>query len=573
MNPRRCRPRPGRERAASCLLARALLVLLLHVPAVHADAAKPWAVLYSAGPLQPEPEITSQLVAIRAALQRHEIAVVDEMARVLSATSEPGIAASSEQLAQMQRHLNRASQQLAMGELKGALGELEQFEQQPLALQDALNRQPSEAKKAFSTCVTAAFLLHQSGRAAEASPRVQRCARRFPAFDLSPSQFSEGMRRWFEAEVAGPEHMVWLRVEARSIDRPCTVRINGVDVGRAPMRIRAHLGAVRAQLECDEQPMSNVHTRELSRGENLLRIDPALDQALRHSDAFIYLRYSDREGFAQTAAHAVEIGTALGVSEVLQVVAGAPLRFRHIEVGSGRVVAQSEWSGIAAELNPAVDALLQRPTDISRLTRPSPPPPRRRTATGWFDLEPAAPELYWVVGGLWAASIATSAIMLDARASLRAEGGRLWLDAGPDPTAETEQRLQSLNDDYNTKSWTAMLVAGSTSALMVTSAVLTLPEQTPIPWWAYGVGGLGAAMVVTGAVVWTTVESCPVTNPAERCGDWTHDGSLGPLLIVHGAGPLSVGLTYLLSAVTRSDVEVALHAGDGVTSLSVRGRL
>jgi hypothetical protein len=381
------------------------------------------------------------------------------------------------------------------------------------------------------------------------------------------------MRRWFEAEIAGRDELVWLRVEARSIDVPCTVRVNGVDVGRAPMRIRAHLGAVRAQLECDEQQVSNVHTRELSGGENLLLIDPTLDQALRSNGSSVYLRYSDREGFARAAAHAVEIGTALGVGDVLQVVAGAPLRLRHIEIASGRVVAQSEWSGIEDELDPAVNALLQRPTNISLLTRTSSPAAQRRTATGWFDLEPADPALYWVVGGVWVASIATSAIMLDARASLRAEGGRLWLDASADPTLESEQRLQSLNDDYNTKSWTAMLLAGSTSALMVTSAVLTLPEQTPIPWWAFGVGGLGAAMVVTGAVVWTTVESCPVTNPARHCGEWTHDGSLGPLLIVHGTGPLSVGLTYLLSAATHSDVQVALRAGDGATSLSVRGRL
>jgi hypothetical protein len=568
MKPRRFRPSPGRERAACVLLAYALLGLLLPVPAVHADAAKPWGVLYSAGPLQPEPEITAQLLAIRAALQRHEIAVVEDAASVLAASSEPGIVASAQQLAEMQRHLNRATQQLAMGELAGALGELEQFEQQPLGLQDALNREPAEARKAFSTCVTAAFLLHEADRTHEASARLQRCAGRFPGFDLSPSQFSEGMRRWFEAEVPGPEHMAWLRVEARSIDRPCTVRINGVDVGRAPLRIRAHLGAVRAQLECDARRASNIHTRELSQGENLLPIDPALDEALRSTGSFVYLRYSDREGFALAAAHAVEIGIALGVSQVLQVVGGAPLRFRHIEVASGRVVAQSEWFGAEEELNPAVDALLQRPTDINLLKRPS-PARARRTATGWFDLEPADPALYWVVGGVWAASIATTAIMLDARASLRAEGGRLLLD----PNAETEQRLQSLNDDYNTKSWTAMLFAGSTSALMLTSAVLTLPDQTPIPWWAYGVGGLGAAMVVTGAVVWAAVESCPVTNPARRCGDWTRDAALGPLLIVHGAGPLSVGLTYLLSAATQSDVEVALHAGHGMTSLSVRGRL
>jgi hypothetical protein len=555
------------------LLACALIDLCLRMPVVHADAAKPWAVLYSAGLLQPEPEITAQVVAIRAALQRRGIAVVEDMASLLAASREPGIGASAEQLAGMQRHLDRTAQQLAMGELAGALRALSEFEQQPLALQDAFNREPPDAKKAFSTCVTAAFLLHESDRAAEASPRLQRCARRFPGFDLSPSEYSEAMRRWFEAEVAGPEHMAWLRVEARSVDRPCTVRLNGVDVGHAPLRIRAHLGAVRAQLECEEQRVSNVHTRELSPGENLLPIDPTLDQALRSTGPWVYLRYGDREGFARAAAHAVEIGTALRVSEALQVVGGAPLRFRRIDVGSGRVVAQGEWSGVAEELNPAIDALLQRPTNVSLLTPTPAASAPRRTATGWFDLEPADPALFWVVGGVWAASIATSAIMLDARADLRAEGGQLWLDADGDPDPQTEQRLQSLNDDYNTKSWTAMLLAGSTSTLMITSALLTLPEQTPIPWWAFGVGGLGAAMVVTGTVVWAAVDSCPVTNPAERCGDWTRDASLGPLLIVHGAGPLSVGLTYLLSAATHSDLEVALHAADGRTSLSVRGRL
>ena len=97
----------------------------------------------------------------------------------------------------------------------------------------------------------------------------------------------------------------------------------------------------------------------------------------------------------------------------------------------------------------------------------------------------------------------------------------------------------------------------------------------PVGWRDPSVGKetRSTAMVVTGAVVWATVESCPVTDDAERCGEWTHDASLGPLLMVHGAGPLSIGLTYLISAALHSDVEVALHAGDGATSVSVRGRL
>jgi hypothetical protein len=569
MKPRRFRPSAGRRRTA-CI---ALVCALLHAPALHADAGKPWVVLYTAGPLQPEQEITTQLHAIRAALQRRGVAVVADMATVFARDSEPGVVASQEQLADMRAHLDRASQHLAMGELPGALSELERLEEQPPALQDALNREPAEASRAFSTCVTAAFLLRQSERADEASVRLQGCARRFPGFDLAPNQFSEEMRRWFELEAAVPAHPVWLRVEARSIERPCTVRLNGVDVGHAPMRIRAHLGAVRAQLECDEQRASHVHLRELSPGENLLPIDPALDQALRTAGPWVYLRYSDREGFGQAAGHAVEIGTALGVGEAVQVIGGAPLRFRRIEVASGRVVAESEWSGATGALTPAIDALLQRTADARPRAGASIAPAKRRTATGWFDLTPAGPALFWVVGGAWVASVATSAIMLDARSDLRTEGGRLWMNAGDGADEQTEQRLRSLNDDYNTKSWTAMLLAGSTSAFMITSALLALPERTPIPWWAFGVGGAGAAMVVGGAVVWAAVDSCPVTDPAQHCAQWTRDSSLGPLLIVHGLGPLSIGLTYLLSAATHSDLEVALQAAGGATSLSVRGRL
>jgi hypothetical protein len=195
------------------------------------------------------------------------------------------------------------------------------------------------------------------------------------------------------------------------------------------------------------------------------------------------------------------------------------------------------------------------------------------TATRWFDLSPAGPGLFWIATGLWAASAATSIAILGERSDLRVEAGQLIVSLNPNSADDlTVRRLRSLNDDYVAKSWAALLVAGSINALAVGSALLTLPQRESLPWWAWTLGGVGAAMAATSVSVWATVGSCSVTNSASSCRQWVRDSTFAPLLLIHSAAPLSVGLTYLLAQLTRSQVDVAVRAGADQTTLQLRGR-
>jgi hypothetical protein len=66
-------------------------------------------------------------------------------------------------------------------------------------------------------------------------------------------------------------------------------------------------------------------------------------------------------------------------------------------------------------------------------------------------------------------------------------------------------------------------------------------------------------------------DACAVTTPDARCSSWTRDALLGPLLMLHAVGPLSVGLTYLVAQLTRTDVDVGIHAERGAALLRLRG--
>lgn len=555
--------------------ASQVLLAWLLAASSHAQAEGPWVLLYSSHEAQPPRRIEQQLDAVSGALrQRGATVMPDVAARFERVQSQPATDVVPERLGPLRAGLETATHHLALGELDEALHEMQMLERQPDAIRDALSHDFAQAKTMFSACVTTAYLLHGVGKTTEASARLQGCTSRFPGFELAPSEFDADMRRFFD-RTAQQRALVWLSVDAPSSERPCTVRLFGVDVGRAPLRIRARPGVARVELDCgDSAPGRRVHQPELVAGENSLTIDPQLDRAVQVAGPWLALRYADRESLGMAPAHGLEIARALGAGALLQVVGGSPLQLRRIELEHGSVIAQSEWSGSADDLPESIGALLQgaapKPAASTAASAPhaSAVP---RTQTQWFGLSPGSPALFAIAGGAWAASVAASAVLLSERSHLRVEGGALVQRATPEDEAQTLQRLRELNEDYNSKGRFSALIAGATNGMGVATALLALPHRDSTPWWAWSLGGAGTALVVTGAVMTAAISHCAITTPLGKCKDWERDSMLGPLLMIHAAAPLSVGATYLFTKLLGTDVSVAVQAEPRRTSLRVRG--
>ena len=108
------------------------------------------------------------------------------------------------------------------------------------------------------------------------------CSRSFPGFRPEGRAYPNEMRRLFEEATLQLSQQQPTSLQVTSAGRNgCTVRVNGMDVGRSPVQLtEVRAGPTRLQLECEAGAIGRIHLVDLKPGENELAIDPGFDAAV-----------------------------------------------------------------------------------------------------------------------------------------------------------------------------------------------------------------------------------------------------------------------------------------------------
>jgi hypothetical protein len=220
----------------------------------------------------------------------------------------------------------------------------------------SLNRETTSARHLLDACLALVRLDLQAGQRDVALQQAMRCRALVP--DLSPDP------RMHPSAVIGAVAEVdnqlrrlqggGLRVQSSAPESGCAVYVNGRHLGVTPLDVEALPPAnYRVQVECGQE-RGRVHAVSVGEGVSSLQVDTSFDQAIR-TESRLRLQYEQPTPSAIFAAHAVEIGRTVQITDVILVEArdgGATLT--RVRVRDGRAVAR-QWA--AAALTPDSDAL------------------------------------------------------------------------------------------------------------------------------------------------------------------------------------------------------------------------
>lgn len=497
--------------------------------------------------------------------------IPDVSRRIIDRHSSPPVRPPADHLAKLREELEAVTRHLALGELHQAIERMRAIESMQADALDFLSREAAQARKLFDACVMTGYLLHQNGRIEEGKEQLRMCAASFPGFQLHKEVFTASVRQLYSEVISLSDQPVWLTVDGIGAGPECEVRLNGVNVGRAPITMRARPSSVRVQLECGDRP-GRIHELSLSEGKHQVTVDPLLDAGLDTGSTIPYLHYATAPARARVVRHLAELGAAVGAKRVLRL---------HGRRGVWTLalvdVAQSEMtSPVAVEPSspgPALDKLAPDP-GAPRLAVELPadttyaegqPPEASIVGTGRVH------DAYWIgLSALWLAGPIVSGAMIAHRREIRSRSGTI---IDEDPPASASAKLADLNDSYNRDALVGFLGAGVPSLAWAFSAPF-MPAQDGIPWYAWAAGGLGAALVGAGAVMLATTDTCHMTQRDGPCGHWVSDPIFAPLLLTHAIAPLSVPLTYAIAnafSVSPERASASIQASPDLATITIRG--
>lgn len=227
----------------------------------------------------------------------------------------------------------------------------------------ATGRDDEASRHGANLCLYAVRAQLHARRPEAAATQATRCLFLFPDLVPDPRMHPPPVRAAIDAakraSVAGAATLV---VEAPDTEGTCAVRLNGRRIAPSvPARISVVPGTYDLQVECDLQP-GRVHRAVTRPGlETRLAIDSRLDDALGATDGS-RLAYQDAEAMsAQAGRHAVALGAAARVEEVLLVrpASTGALALERYRVRDARRLARATVAlGASERVPPAVTALL-----------------------------------------------------------------------------------------------------------------------------------------------------------------------------------------------------------------------
>jgi hypothetical protein len=295
-----------------------------------------------------------------------------------------------------------------------------------------------------------------------------------------------------------------------------------------------------------------VHRLDLAEGNNALRVDTALDRAVR-SDGSLRLAYASLHDARWRVTHAARVGEIVGATEVwlARVASEGALRIERIDVAARRGLGAITVPG--SSIVASIDAIRIADEPLTDVADDSAPEAELASAEPEREASPAARSDRTGEHVLGVVLMSAGALSYGASFGLRPYrdflGGRFAIARASDVDFQARQSAWS---DARIGIW-ALPAAG---ALFASLAVpLLLPEEEGVPWWSWLVGSVGLAGVATSVGVGASSSTCQGGDPqtAPACVASTHDADLAYQLGAIAAPFITVPFVYLARELGAED--------------------
>jgi hypothetical protein len=500
----------------------------------------------------------------------------------------------NDELRRLSKSVSQAARHLALGELPEAQRSMESVNALGPAARDILNRENTRARRIFDNCLTIAYLYEREEQHQPALRQMLECSRNFPGSRPEGRAYPAEMRRLFEEATLQLSQSQSASLRVASAGRNgCTVRLNGLDVGRSQVQLaEVRVGTTRVQLECEAGSPGRVHHLELKPGDNELAVDPAFDSAV-HSQGSLWLAYpNERERDKRAADDARVIGRALGATRVVTLYVspgaiGQDVAVWPIGQGAGREVARAGYAaasgyakGSASKVASALVGWLRAQPGAAAAARTEAEPKKRvvidEAAERGREPEPAS----------WAPPPSAAAARPPRRYTQQhaAAGAILAVIGGASMAvgwvvyAERQNKRRAVADNSEETTYRKLgVIALSTAALGTTllsvSEYFWMPDEPDVPALAWVAGGLGAALGATAIALSFTESNCQLGDDRVSCQHFWGDHFFGPMLFMQALPLLTAPAWYgLRKAFRPKNVQITLNATIvGSPALNVRG--
>ena len=409
---------------------------------------------------------------------------------------------------------------------------------------EALNRETAMARTVLDTCLYVVMGLWETGKTAQAEEQARECRRLVPQIQPTMTLHTPTVRSIIEQIDRERQQEASVTLEVKSPRNGCLVRLNGLHLGTTPFLMGELIpGEYRVQVECDKDRPGRVH-RIVLHSDEILWIDPTLDDAVR-TEPEVHLLYASQEAFRKSGTrHAQGLARMLGVTTVILV---APYEMERVdrEAGAvGSVPLRADTSALRA-----VDELLR--IDVSEVgaTKAS---GAGSATSGKGKSVGRRRRIRRGIGGALAGGGAVSLAVAAGLYARRVNQGDEFSQAEPG-TPEYASARQKWEDAR----LGVLLAAPLGAVFLATGEALTYAPRSRVPWWGWTVGAIGVGLLTWGIVEMATADRCArdviVTT---ACVPGQESVDRGVLLLSAG-----VPLAFLpVWAVTqRSKVEVQAH--------------
>jgi hypothetical protein len=440
----------------------------------------------------------------------------------------------------------------------------------------------------------AAYLLERAKQHQPALKQMLECSRNFPGFEPEGRAYPGEVRRLLEeANVQWSQSQpTSLRVTSAGRNG-CTVRLNGIDVGRSPVELtEVRAGPTRVQLECEAGAVGRVHPLELKAGENELAIDPAFDAAV-HSQGGLWLAYAnDRERDKRAASDGQTIAKVLGATRDVLLFSSPGALGQDVVVrpggpGANKEVARAGFaadsgyakgapSKVASALvawlraqskSASAGAALSSTSAQPKREAPAAVPPPEPEPPPVAAPAPAAPARH----GKYTQQHATAGAIL---AVIGGAGSAVsWV-----VYADRQNKRRIVSDAMNETKYQRAGVITLTSAalgttLLSVSEYFWLPDEPEVPALAWVVGGIGVSLGATAIALSFTTSNCQLGDDRVSCQHFWSDHFFGPLLFMHALPLITVPAWYGLRMAFRpAGVELSMSTSvEGLPGLNLQG--
>jgi len=481
-----------------------------------------------------------------------------------------------------------AVDELAEGNYRRALEQLNSAQAISRESIEALNREPERARRVFDTClyIVRAELATRSESRAKAVTRE--CRQLVPRGEPSPQMHPPAVTDLLErVDVQQSKQTGELRVE--STPSGCAARLNGLLLGETPVSIgNLFPGEYRLQVECRAEAPGRVHAVTVGAGKTTRRVDSRFDEALETSQrvSLDYPNATDEREHRAVDARRLALEAGADAVVLVSMPSADTVEAELIETDSSAPVALARFSAgpegpLGSDLRSAARTLAEggcidfrSPEPVSLPCRGSEvaAPVPQATATSPTERRPRGQLIAGLtLVGMGVAGLATGYALLLPRRDAALD----WVDevdmGGQDRSAQ--QKWFDLRG--------GIIASGSVGSVALVAAMpLALPERETTPWWAWVSGGVGLGLAGFSIAWGVTAEAEPSTSCSSQgldsvevrsCVNRGLHTSVALLTGLTSAPLITMPLVYLFRP-SRARLEPQVVVGRSGAHLALRGQ-